>query len=470
MPTVIPTELGTEKISKLLKQYALPAIIAMTASSLYNMCDSIFIGQGVGPYAIAGLAITFPLMNLSAACGTLVGVGASTIISVLLGQKNYKVAQKVLGNSVVLNVIVGLLFSVFCIAFLKPILFFFGASPNTMSYAYDYMFIILLGNIVTNLYFGMNNIVRVMGLPKKAMGATIFTVVINSILDPIFIFVFHWGVRGAAIATVLSQFLAMLYVFYLASDKNRIIHLKKGIYKLEAKIIKKTFSIGMSPFLMNAASCFIVLFLNQQLKRYGGDMAIGAFGIVNRMSFLFIMVVMGLNQGMQPIAGYNFGADKPQRVSKVLRTTILLATAVTSFGFVIGELFPRQLAFIFTTDPELIRQSVIGLRITFISFPIIGFQMVTAYFFQSIGFAKKAVFLSLSRQVLFLLPLLFLMPTIWGIHGVWWSLPVSDLIASVVSGFMLAAQHRVFIRMQQEQDRQSEQQLQTSVKPKENQQ
>ncbi len=469
MPTVIPTELGTEKISKLLKQYAIPAIIAMTASSLYNMCDSIFIGQGVGPYAIAGLAITFPLMNLSAACGTLVGVGASTIISVLLGQKNYKVAQKVLGNSVVLNIMVGLLFSVFCITFLKPILFFFGASPNTMPYAYDYMFIILLGSIVTNLYFGMNNIVRVMGLPKKAMGATIFTVVINSILDPIFIFVFHWGVRGAATATVLSQFLAMLYVFYLASDKNRIIHLKKGIYRLEAKIIKKTFSIGMSPFLMNAASCFIVLFLNQQLKRYGGDMAIGAFGIVNRMSFLFIMVVMGLNQGMQPIAGYNFGANKPQRVSKVLRTTILLATAVTSFGFVIGELFPRQLAFIFTTDPELIRQAVIGLRITFISFPIIGFQMVTAYFFQSIGLAKKAVFLSLSRQVLFLLPLLFLMPTIWGIHGVWWSLPFSDLIASVVSGFMLAAQHRAFIRMQQEQERLSEQQLQTSVKPKENQ-
>ena len=470
MPTVIPTELGTEKISKLLKQYAIPAIIAMTASSLYNMCDSIFIGQGVGPYAIAGLAITFPLMNLSAACGTLVGVGASTIISVLLGQKNYEVAQKVLGNSVVLNVIVGLLFSVFCIAFLKPILFFFGASSNTMPYAYDYMFIILLGNIVTHLYFGMNNIVRVMGLPKKAMSATIFTVVINSILDPIFIFAFHWGVRGAAIATVLSQFLAMLYVFYLASDKNRVIHLKRGIYKLETKIIKKTFSIGMSPFLMNAASCFIVLFLNQQLKRYGGDMAIGAFGIVNRMSFLFMMVVMGLNQGMQPIAGYNFGANKPQRVSKVLRTTILLATAVTSFGFVIGELFPRQLAYIFTTDPELIRQSVIGLRITFISFPIIGFQMVTAYFFQSIGLAKKAVFLSLSRQVLFLLPLLFLMPTIWGIHGVWWSLPVSDLISSIVSGLMLAAQHRAFIRMQQEQERRSEQQLKISLQSKENQQ
>ena len=470
MPTVIPTELGTEKISKLLKQYAIPAIIAMTASSLYNMCDSIFIGQGVGPYAIAGLAITFPLMNLSAACGTLVGVGASTIISVLLGQKNYEVAQKVLGNSVVLNVIVGLLFSVFCIAFLKPILFFFGASSNTMPYAYDYMFIILLGNIVTHLYFGMNNIVRVMGLPKKAMSATIFTVVINSILDPIFIFAFHWGVRGAAIATVLSQFLAMLYVFYLASDKNRVIHLKRGIYKLEAKIIKKTFSIGMSPFLMNAASCFIVLFLNQQLKRYGGDMAIGAFGIVNRMSFLFMMVVMGLNQGMQPIAGYNFGANKPQRVSKVLRTTILLATAVTSFGFVIGELFPRQLAYIFTTDPELIRQSVIGLRITFISFPIIGFQMVTAYFFQSIGLAKKAVFLSLSRQVLFLLPLLFLMPTIWGIHGVWWSLPVSDLISSIVSGLMLAAQHRAFIRMQQEQERRYEQQLKISLQSKENQQ
>ena len=279
MAVIIPTELGTEKIPKLLRQYAVPAIIAMTASSLYNMCDSIFIGQGVGSLALAGLALTFPIMNLSAAVGTLVGVGAATLISVLLGQKNYDTANKVLGNSVVLNLITGLVFMAVIIAFLDPILYFFGASENTITYAREYMFIILLGNVVTHLYFGLNAVVRVMGLPKKAMGATIFTVAINFVLDYLFIMVFKWGIRGAAIATVLSQFLAMIYVFSLVSDKSRVIHLQKGIYRLKRKIISQTFSIGMAPFLMNACACIIVIVINKQLNIYGGDMAIGAYGI-----------------------------------------------------------------------------------------------------------------------------------------------------------------------------------------------
>ena len=279
MAVIIPTELGTEKIPKLLRQYAVPAIIAMTASSLYNMCDSIFIGQGVGSLALAGLALTFPIMNLSAAVGTLVGVGAATLISVLLGQKNYDTANKVLGNSVVLNLITGLVFMAVIIAFLDPILYFFGASENTITYAREYMFIILLGNVVTHLYFGLNAVVRVMGLPKKAMGATIFTVAINFVLDYLFIMVFKWGIRGAAIATVLSQFLAMIFVFSLVSDKSRVIHLQKGIYRLKRKIISQTFSIGMAPFLMNACACIIVIVINKQLNIYGGDMAIGAYGI-----------------------------------------------------------------------------------------------------------------------------------------------------------------------------------------------
>lgn len=457
MAVIIPTELGTEKISKLLRQYAVPAIIAMTASSLYNMCDSIFIGQGVGSLALAGLALTFPIMNLSAAVGTLVGVGAATLISVLLGQKNYDTANKVLGNSVVLNLITGLVFMAVIIAFLDPILYFFGASENTITYAREYMFIILLGNVVTHLYFGLNAVVRVMGLPKKAMGATIFTVAINFVLDYLFIMVFKWGIRGAAIATVLSQFLAMIYVFSLVSDKSRVIHLQKGIYRLKRKIISQTFSIGMAPFLMNACACIIVIVINKQLNIYGGDMAIGAYGIQNRLGFIAVMIVMGINQGMQPIAGYNYGAQKHDRVSKVLNISIFWASVVTTLFFIVTELFPRQLAEIFTDDEELLAHTVRGMRINFVAFAIIGFQMVTTNFFQSIGKAKKAIFLSLSRQAICLLPLLLVLPPVMGVDGVWWSLPISDVVASILTLWLLLRQRKEFKMKLKEQELQTSQ-------------
>ncbi len=444
MAVVIPTELGTEKIPKLLRQYALPAIIAMTASSLYNMCDSIFIGHGVGSMALSGLALTFPIMNLSAAVGTLVGVGASTLISVLLGQKNYDTANKVLGNSVTLNIVTGIIFAALIIAFLDPILYFFGASQNTIGYAREYMFIILLGNVITHLYFGMNAILRVIGLPKKAMGATLFTVVTNIILDYIFIYLFGWGIGGAATATVISQFMAMIYVFWLAADKSRVIHLQRGIYRLKKKIVSQTFSIGMAPFLMNACSCIIVIVLNKQLYNYGGDLAIGAFGIINRLTFISLMIVMGINQGMQPIAGFNYGAKNHSRVAAVLNLAITWATVVTTVSFVLAELFPRQLAEIFTTDEELISHTVRGMRINYLVFPIIGFQMVTTNFFQSIGKVKKAIFLSLSRQAICLLPMLLILPPIIGINGVWWSLPISDMLASILTLWLLLKQKKEF--------------------------
>ncbi len=461
MAVVIPTELGTERIPKLLRQYAVPAIIAMTASSLYNMCDSIFIGQGVGSLALAGLALTFPIMNLSAAVGTLVGVGAATLISVLLGQKNYDTANKVLGNSVVLNIITGILFAVLVIAFLDPILYFFGASENTITYARDYMFIILLGNVVTHLYFGLNAVVRVMGLPKKAMGATIFTVALNFVLDYLFIMVFKWGIQGAAIATVFSQFLAMIYVFGLVSDKSRVIHLQRGIYRLKKRIISQTFSIGMAPFLMNACSCVIVIVINKQLTTYGGDMAIGAYGIQNRLGFIAAMIVMGINQGMQPIAGYNYGAQKHDRVSKVLHISIFWASVVTTLFFIVTELFPRQLAEIFTDDEELLAHTIRGMRINFVAFAIIGFQMVTTNFFQSIGKAKKAIFLSLTRQAICLLPLLLILPPVMGVDGVWWSLPISDVIASILTLWMLLKQKQEFRKSILAQQETSENQPQT---------
>jgi len=433
----IPAELGTERIGKLLRQYAIPAIIAMTAVSLYNMVDSIYIGHGVGALAISGLAVTFPFMNISAAFGTLVGIGASTLLSVKLGQKDYVSAQKVFGNLIVFNIIIGVLFMVVSLLYLDPILYFFGAGEQTISYAREYMVIILLGNTFTHLYFGLNNILRASGHPQKAMTLTITTVLLNTLLDPLFIFVFKWGVQGAAIATVLSQLIALVWQTQIFNNKKTLLHIDKGLFKIDLRLAKDMFAIGLSPFLMNVASCFIVILFNNEMKKHGGELAIGAFGIVNRYSFMFVMIVMGLNQGMQPIAGYNYGARHIARVLEVLRLTIFFATIVTTTSFLCGELFSEQVARIFTSDRELIGLSVYGLRITVILFPLIGAQIVIANFFQSIGMAGKAIILSLTRQVFVLIPCLLFLPKFFGVTGVWSSGPVSDFVACVVSTGML---------------------------------
>lgn len=439
-----PTALGTESIGKLLMQYAVPAIIAMTASSLYNMVDSIFIGHGVGTMALSALALTFPLMNLGAAFGALVGVGAATLISVKLGQKDYDTAQRVLGNVFVLNILLGLAFTVIVFPFLNPILYFFGGSDETVEYARQFMEIILLGNVVAHLYLGLNAVLRASGHPKQAMYATIATVAINTILAPIFIFMFDWGIRGAAIATVSAQVIALLWQLKQFNNANELLHFRRGIFRLKRKIVFDSLAIGMSPFLMNLAACLIVILINQGLKKYGGDLAIGAFGIVNRLVFIVVMIVMGLNQGMQPIAGYNFGAKLYDRVNKVLKLTIIYATCVTTFGFLVGMLAPNLVVGIFTSDAELTELSATGLRITVMFFPIIGFQMVTSNFFQSIGMAGKAIFLSLTRQMLILLPCLLILPHFFGVAGVWYSMPVSDLLASLIALVMLVYQFRKF--------------------------
>ena len=446
MTQSIPTELGTEKIGKLLKQYAIPAIIAMTASSLYNMVDSIFIGHGVGAYAIAGLAITFPLMNLGAAFGSLVGVGAASLISMLLGERNYGMAQKVFGNVITLNLLIGLIYTIVVLLFLDPILIFFGGSEQTLPYAREYMVIILWGNMITHMYFGLNAILRAAGFPKRAMYATIFTVVLNTVLDPVFIYVFDMGISGAAIATVLSQFIALCIQLKWFSNKNDVLHFKKGIYNLIPRISKDILAIGASPFLMNVAACFIVILINSGLKKYSGDLAIGAYGIINRVAFIFVMIVMGLNQGMQPIVGYNYGAKKFDRVHKTLVTTILLATGVTTFGFLIAELFPKLFIVMFTTESELIDIAEKGMRIIFMFFPIVGFQMVTTNFFQSVGMAGKSIFLSLSRQLIFLAPCLVILPIFFDVTGIWMSMAVADALASIIAAFMLTNQIKQFKR------------------------
>lgn len=439
-----PLVLGTGRIGKLLTQYAIPAIIAMTASSLYNMADSIFIGHGVGPLAISGLALTFPLMNLAAAFGSLVGVGASTLVSVKLGQKDYEGANQVLGNVLVLNVLLGLAFTFVFLLLLDPILYFFGASENTIGYARDYMQIILYGNVITHMYLGLNAVLRSSGFPKQAMYATLASVVINCILNPIFIFGFEWGIKGSAWATVISQVISLTGQMIHFSSSKQLLHFKKGIYKLRKEVVKGILYIGMSPFLMNLCSCLIVILINRGLKEHGGDMAIGAYGIVNRIIFLFVMIIMGFNQGMQPIAGYNFGARLYPRVTEVTKLTMKWAIGVATTGFLLCQLFPTLIVNMFTTDDELVKAAVFGLHIVFAVFPIVGFQMVATNFFLSIGMSKKAIFLSLTRQMLFLIPCLIVLPRFFGTLGVWISMPVADTIATVVTAIVLVNQFKKF--------------------------
>lgn len=441
-----PLELGTEKVGTLLKRYAIPGIIAMTASSLYNMVDSIFIGHipEVGAYAISGLAITFPIMNLSAAIGTLVGVGAATMISMLLGQRNYATANKVLANVMTLNTIFGLAFGLGVLAFLDPVLMFFGASEATLPYARDYMTYILLGNVVTHLYLGLNSLIRASGNPKTAMSLTLFTVISNTILDPIFIFTFGMGIKGAAIATILCQMMALAYTLYFFSDKKRIIHFKRGAYGWDRKIAKASLSIGMGPFLMNFASCIVSLFINQQLKTHGGDLAIGAYGIANRITFFFLMICMGFNHGMQPIASYNWGARQYSRVRKVFWLTTGCVTVVTVVCFLVSYLFPHVAVRLFTEDPTLEEHAIYGLKIMNMAIGIISINLVASNLYQNLGMVSKSIFLSLSRQLLILVPLLYLLPLSMNEAGVWYAFPISDIASCIISLTLITSTLRKF--------------------------
>ncbi|MBO5593442.1 MAG: MATE family efflux transporter [Prevotella sp.] len=419
-------ELGQKPVGQLLWQYALPAIVAMTASSLYNIIDRAMIGQIVGPEAIAGLGITFPFMNLSAAFGAAVGVGSSACISVKLGQQDYKTAENLLGNTVTLNLIVGFIFMAVSLLFLDPILRFFGASDATLPYAREFMIVILLGNMVTHMYFGMNAVLRAAGKPRHAMYATLFTVACNIVLVVTFVWWFRWGIRGAALATITSQSLALCWQMWIFSDKKELLHLKRGIYKLRKTLVLNIISIGISPFLMNATSCIIVIFMNNQFVHYGGDMAVGAYSIANSVVMVFFMFVMGMNQGMQPIVGYNYGAEKYDRMFRCLWLTIACATAILLVGWTLSMFFPRQIARIFTTDPTLLDLSATGIKLDMLVFFVVGSQAAITHFFQSIGKVKISIFLSLSRQLFLLLPMAYVFPLFWDLDGVWYSMPASD--------------------------------------------
>lgn len=439
--------LAEKPVGKLLMQYAIPAIVAMAASSVYNIIDGIFIGQGVGPEAIMGLALTGPLMLLTAAFGAMVGVGAATLMSVKLGQRDYGTAQKILGNVLIMNITLGLVLGLVLLLFIDPILTFFGASEVTLPYARSFMTVILAGNVVTHLYLGLNALLRSTNRPQKAMFATFGTVILNCLLAPLFIFVLGWGIRGAATATILAQMCMLCWQVRLFSNKGDMIHLHRGIMKADFKIIHESLLVGLPQFLINLCACLVAAMMTRSLTTYGGDTAVGAFGICNRLILFIIMVVIGLNQGMQPIAGYNFGAGHYDRVLGVLKKALIVGSSITITGFVVGTFFSRPCVSLFAKDaPQLVDMASHALSCLVMMFPIVGMQIVSTAFFQSIGYAKKSIFLSLTRQLIFLVPAIFILPHLYAdpLEGLWHAAPVADALASVLAITLLLRQVRRF--------------------------
>lgn len=447
-----PLSLGTDSLSALLMRYALPSIIAMVSSSLYNMIDSIFIGHGVGPLAISGLALTMPLMNLAAAFGAMVGVGSAALTSIRLGQGNKLAAEHILGNVLLLNVTMGIIFTFLGLYFLDDLLYLFGASESTIGYARDFMRVILAGNIVTHIYFGLNHQLRVSGYPRKSMTVMLISVGVNVVLAWLFIFVFRWGIKGSALATVLAQATSLCIQLTHFYNPSNFLHFRSGIFRFKWDIVKNIIGIGMAPFFIQSCACVVVILINNAMRDHGGDLSIGAYGIVNRVAFIFVMVVMGLNQGMQPIVGYNYGAGKYDRVMKVLWMTVGWATLIMSAGFAVSELFPYAVVRLFVSEDggsdalSLIDMAAHGLKIIMMMYPIVGFQIVVGNFFQFIGKAKRAILMSVTRQMLFIVPLLLVLPDRWGTDGVWYSMPIADSVSVLLAAVLLVLQLRKFRR------------------------
>ena len=442
-------ELETKKISKLVWDYALPAIIGTMVNATYNIVDRIFIGQGVGALAISGLAVTFPVMNLTAALGMLVGAGASSRISISLGKRDHERAEKILGNSFLLTIALNLVFITLLMIFLEPILMAFGASEETYPFARDYLQIILPGNIFVTMTYSFNSMMRASGYPQKAMYTMLIGAFLNIILDPIFIFVFGMGIAGVAWATIISMFLGMLFVMHHFTRKSSSLRLKRKNLRFEKSILIAIVSIGLSPFFMQVAASGVAVLMNTSLKTYGGDLAIGAYGILLSMFMLIIMFVIGLNQGLQPIIGYNYGAESYPRVKATFFYGIKIATVVTTAGFLLGVFFPRLFARAFTSDVQLLNLAENALRISILAFPLVGFQVVLSGFFQSIGQAKKSIILSLSRQLIFLIPSIIILPRLFGLNGVWAATPVSDFMGALLAAYFFWRQIKVFRSLEQ---------------------
>ena len=433
-----------EEVGRLLLKYSLPAIVGMLVASLYNIVDRVFIGQGVGPMAISGLSLTLPLSTMVAAIGTLVGVGASSRISIVLGMKDLKWARNILGNAFALTFLLSAFLITLSMIYMDEVLVAFGGSEQTIPYAKAYLNIVIPGSVLTNLSYSFSGIMRAAGYPQKSMYTILIGVGLNVVLDPIFIFGFGMGIEGAAVATVISMFASAVFVMAHFFNRRHPVHFRWNCFRPKKRIIRNIVSIGMAPFLMNLTASAVNVLMNHQLVRGGGDLAIGAYGIVNSFSILIVMCVMGLCQGMQPIVGYNYGAQKYKRMKDVLLLTIRVAFVIMGVGWLLGELAPRALVSAFTTDPDLLEMATRGMRLVCLMLPVVGFQIVVSTFFQSISKAPKAIFMGLTRQVIFLIPLLYLFSHWWGLFGVWLSIPVSDLLAALVALLFLLSEKKHF--------------------------
>lgn len=432
------SQLGEDSIGNLLIKFSVPAIVGMLVNALYNIVDRIFVGHGVGALAISGITFVYPIMTIIMAFGMLVGIGATALISIRLGQRKKEEAEKILGNTFVLLIIISLLLTAAGLAFCDPIIRFFGASGQVFIYAKQYIVIILMGTIVQCLSFGLNNIIRADGKPMIAMGTMLIGAIINAILNPLFIFVLHFGIRGSALATVISQTISAIWVLSYFFSGRSMLKIKRENLKLEKGIVLGIVSIGLSPFLMQVAASVITIMFNDSLLKYGGNIAVAAMGIINSVTMLILMPIFGINQGSQPIIGYNYGAKKYGRVKRTLKIAIIAATVITATGFIFVELFPTQIFRAFnSTDKEFIRVGVHGIRIFLMMLPILGFQIVSTNYFQATGRPKHSIFLSLIRQVLVLIPLILILPPIFHLDGVWMAGPASDLISSVVTAILL---------------------------------
>ena len=431
------TQLEYGNIGKLLLTFALPAIIATTATSLYNVIDRMFIGNGIGALALAGLGLTLPIMNLATAFGTLVGAGSGALVSIRIGEKRRADATRILCNTLLLNIIISLSFTILVLAFLDPILILFGADNETLPYAREFLEIILLGNIFTHILFGLNSIMRASGYPIKAMLSILITVVCNVIIAPIFIFVLYWGIRGAALATVISQFIGMCWVLAHFFRQKSYIHFEKSAMRIDGRLTLDVFAIGLSPFFIHVGTCLVTVIMNWRLKEYGGNMAIASYGIIAAIQSLVVTMVLGMTHGMQPIVGFNYGAGHRDRVLKAYRLTVYAASAVCILAFAAIELFSVQIASVFTNDTAMIYSTAQAMRMCCFMMFIVGFQVVTSNFFQSINKAAISIILALLRQIILLIPFIWLLPLSFGLDGAWWATPSADLCSVIVTAIVL---------------------------------
>ncbi|HHU36044.1 MAG TPA: MATE family efflux transporter [Treponema sp.] len=432
----------TGKIPRLLLQFSLPAIVGLLVNALYNIVDSIFVGRGVGDLGLAGVTVSFPIVMGFMAVTMLIGMGATALISLRLGQKRGEDAEKIIGNAFVLLVVLGLSLTVFGLIFLKPILLFFGASPDVLPYATDYMRIILLGTVFMAIGGGMNNFIRAEGNPRIAMNTMLIGTVTNIILDYVFIFIFKWGIKGAAAATVISYSVTSTWVLYHFLRGKSKLKIRRKNLKLNRLIVKGIVIIGFPTFVLQVTGSIQQLILNRSLAYYGGDAALAVIGIIMSVVMFLVMPAMGISQGAQPIIGYNFGANKIRRVKHTLVLSIISATGIVAIGFVVSKIWPRWIIGLFTESPELIEMGSYAMGVFFRFLPLVAMQMISSSYFQAVGKPTQATLLGLSRQVFIFIPLLFILPYFKGLDGVWLSGPYSDLGAFIFTGIWLLVEIR----------------------------